>query len=292
MSPLYPDLASITEDYYDKVAAREPQGTVPAGDAVRHPHGGRRRREHHQRQHHRVAAARAAWSSCTGAPRPGSTRSPSGSPTAYGPKVRANCILPGAILTDIAEAWSPETRAGVGRPHAAEAGGRRRRLHRHRALARQRRVVLRHRRARPRRRRHVPPNLISSLRRIARATRTCVVRERLRVISRVTGLTPVRGVAYDPASWQTTRSWSGTSATVTSPRSRCAPARQRVRRRVPRRVPGRVAAGEDRRLARGRDEGRGQALLRGREPQEPAAGTSRRGQPRPPGTRSGSSRPS
>ena len=32
----------------------------------------------------------------------------------YGPKVRANCILPGAILTDIAEAWSPETRAGVG----------------------------------------------------------------------------------------------------------------------------------------------------------------------------------
>ena len=32
----------------------------------------------------------------------------------FGPKVRANCILPGAILTDIAEAWSPETRAGVG----------------------------------------------------------------------------------------------------------------------------------------------------------------------------------
>jgi NAD(P)-dependent dehydrogenase (short-subunit alcohol dehydrogenase family) len=32
----------------------------------------------------------------------------------FGPKVRANCILPGAILTDIAEAWAPETRAGVG----------------------------------------------------------------------------------------------------------------------------------------------------------------------------------
>ena len=28
---------------------------------------------------------------------------------ALGPKVRVNCILPGAILTDISKAWSPET---------------------------------------------------------------------------------------------------------------------------------------------------------------------------------------
>ena len=28
---------------------------------------------------------------------------------AFGPKVRVNCILPGAILTDISKAWSDET---------------------------------------------------------------------------------------------------------------------------------------------------------------------------------------
>jgi NAD(P)-dependent dehydrogenase (short-subunit alcohol dehydrogenase family) len=34
---------------------------------------------------------------------------------AYGPKVRANCILPGAVLTDIAATWTPQRRENVGR---------------------------------------------------------------------------------------------------------------------------------------------------------------------------------
>jgi NAD(P)-dependent dehydrogenase (short-subunit alcohol dehydrogenase family) len=32
---------------------------------------------------------------------------------AFGPKVRVNCILPGAILTDIADAWTPQMRAAA-----------------------------------------------------------------------------------------------------------------------------------------------------------------------------------
>lgn len=33
---------------------------------------------------------------------------------AYGPKVRSNCLLPGAVMTDIALAWSEERRAAAG----------------------------------------------------------------------------------------------------------------------------------------------------------------------------------
>jgi NAD(P)-dependent dehydrogenase (short-subunit alcohol dehydrogenase family) len=33
---------------------------------------------------------------------------------AYGPKVRSNAILPGAVMTDIAEAWTEEQRASSG----------------------------------------------------------------------------------------------------------------------------------------------------------------------------------
>ena len=34
---------------------------------------------------------------------------------AFGPKVRVNCILPGAVLTDIADAWSDEQKKAAAR---------------------------------------------------------------------------------------------------------------------------------------------------------------------------------
>ena len=41
---------------------------------------------------------------------------------AFGPKVRVNCILPGAILTDISEAWSEETIANAHKTPLGRAG--------------------------------------------------------------------------------------------------------------------------------------------------------------------------
>jgi NAD(P)-dependent dehydrogenase (short-subunit alcohol dehydrogenase family) len=45
---------------------------------------------------------------------------------AFGPRVRANAILPGAVLTDIARAWSADRlkRAGGGCPSAGQASPR------------------------------------------------------------------------------------------------------------------------------------------------------------------------
>ena len=41
---------------------------------------------------------------------------------AFGPKVRVNCILPGAILTDISKAWSEETIANAHKTPMGRAG--------------------------------------------------------------------------------------------------------------------------------------------------------------------------
>ena len=56
MSPLYPDLASVTEEYYDKVHGVNLKGPFRSGGARRHPDGRGRGRQHHQRQHDRLAA--------------------------------------------------------------------------------------------------------------------------------------------------------------------------------------------------------------------------------------------
>ena len=159
MSPLYPDLASITEDYYDKVHSVNLKGpfrlATQFGTRMTEGDGGSIINVS------TIGSLRASGLELVyGCAKAGLNALTIGLADSFGPKVRANCILPGAILTDIAEAWSPETRAGVGDAHGAQASRCRRRLHRHRALARQRRVGVRHRRPRPRRRRHVPPNLI------------------------------------------------------------------------------------------------------------------------------------
>ena len=107
MSPLYPDLASVTEEYYDKVQGVEPEGPVPAGV---------------------LAATRMAQAeggsiinvSSIGSLRPGPDELvyacakaglnalTVGLADAFGPRVRVNAILPGAVLTDIATAWPEE----------------------------------------------------------------------------------------------------------------------------------------------------------------------------------------
>lgn len=115
MSVLYPDLASITEDYYDKVHGVNLKGpfraSVLAGT--------------------RMAATDAGGViinvSTIGSIRPSRTELvyacaksglnalTIGLADAFGPRVRANCIMPGPVLTDIAKAWTEEQRSAIAR---------------------------------------------------------------------------------------------------------------------------------------------------------------------------------
>ena len=113
MSPLYPDLASITEEYFDKVTAVNLKGPFRLGALA----GAR-------------MAAGAGGSiiniSSIASQRPGTNELvyscakaglnalTIGLAGAYGPSVRCNAILPGEVLTDVARAWTPEQRAAMG----------------------------------------------------------------------------------------------------------------------------------------------------------------------------------
>ena len=110
MSPLYPDLVSVTEAYYDKVSAVNLKGPFRlgalfgahmaegAGGAIINVSTiGSIRPTAHELVY---ACAKAGLNALT-----------IGLADAYGPKVRVNGILPGAVLTDISDAWSPEMKA-------------------------------------------------------------------------------------------------------------------------------------------------------------------------------------
>ena len=113
MSPLYPDLASISEEYYDKVHAVNLKGPFRLGTLVGT----------------RMAAGEGGTIinvSTIGSLRPGPNELvyacakaglnalTIGLAEAFAPRVRVNAILPGPVLTDIAEAWTEEARATVG----------------------------------------------------------------------------------------------------------------------------------------------------------------------------------
>jgi NAD(P)-dependent dehydrogenase (short-subunit alcohol dehydrogenase family) len=108
MSPVYPDLASVTEDYYDKVQSVNLKGPFRLGV---------------------LAGTRMAESpdggsiiniSTIGSLRPGADELvyacakaglnalTVGLAEAFGPRVRANSILPGGVITDITRDWSAE----------------------------------------------------------------------------------------------------------------------------------------------------------------------------------------
>jgi NAD(P)-dependent dehydrogenase (short-subunit alcohol dehydrogenase family) len=128
MSPVYPDLPSVSEELWDKVTAVNLKGPFRLGALV----GAR------------MAAGDGGSIlnvSTIGSLRPGANELvyacakaglnalTIGLAEAYGPKVRCNGILPGGVLTDIAEAWSPEAVEGakatpLGRAgHAADFAG-------------------------------------------------------------------------------------------------------------------------------------------------------------------------
>ncbi len=109
MSPLYPDLPSVTEDYYDKVHAVNARGPFrlsvligtrmaegDGGSIINVTTAGSLRPEH---SHLPYAMAKASLNALT-----------LGLAGAWSPKVRANLVLPGAFDTDITKVWDPATK--------------------------------------------------------------------------------------------------------------------------------------------------------------------------------------
>lgn len=114
VSPLYPDLPSVTEELYDKVHAVNARGpfrlSVLLGTRMAEGDGGS-----------------IINVSSTGSWQPGAGELPYAMAKAglnaltlglagvWAPKVRANVVLPGATDTDIAQAWTPEAREWAAR---------------------------------------------------------------------------------------------------------------------------------------------------------------------------------
>jgi NAD(P)-dependent dehydrogenase (short-subunit alcohol dehydrogenase family) len=123
MSPLYPDLESVTEELWDKVLAVNLKGPFRLTALVGT----------------RMAAGPYGGSiinvSSTGSLRPAPDMLPydaaksglntltEGFAKAFGPTVRVNCIMAGPFLTDIAKAWDPAVREGGMPRHALGRAG-------------------------------------------------------------------------------------------------------------------------------------------------------------------------
>ena len=122
MSPLYDDLASITEDYYDKVHGVNLKGpfrlATQFGTRMAAAEGGSIINVS------TIGSLRASGLELVYAcAKAGLNALTIGLADSFGPTVRANCILPGAILTDIADAWPQAVRDNVGNQTALQRAG-------------------------------------------------------------------------------------------------------------------------------------------------------------------------
>ncbi len=104
MSPLYPTLDSITEDLYDKVMAVNLKGpfrlSTVIGTRMMNGDGGS------IINISSIASTRPAKNEAVyAAAKVGLNSITMSFAQALGPKVRVNCIVPGAFLTDISKAW-------------------------------------------------------------------------------------------------------------------------------------------------------------------------------------------
>ena len=107
MSPQYPDLASITEEYYDKVASVNLKGPFRLSSVV-----GTRMAQADGGSIINVSTIGSLRPSANelvyACAKAGLNALTIGLAEAFGPSVRANAILPGAIATDIAKSWPTE----------------------------------------------------------------------------------------------------------------------------------------------------------------------------------------
>jgi len=97
MSPLYPDLLSVTEEYYQKVHAVNAQGH--GGSIINVTTAGSLRPGTHELPYTMAKAGLNALTLALAG--------------AWSPKVRANLVIPGAYDTDIAKAWAPGSKERI-----------------------------------------------------------------------------------------------------------------------------------------------------------------------------------
>jgi len=111
MSPLYEDLASITEELYDKTHAVNLKGPFRLATLV-----GTRMVADGGGSIINVSTVGSVLASVRELPyacaKAGLHLMTIGLADAFAPTVRVNCILPGAFRTDITKAWTPEMRKG------------------------------------------------------------------------------------------------------------------------------------------------------------------------------------
>ena len=113
MSPLYPDLPSVTEELYDKVHAVNARGPFRLSALI-----GTRMNEGDGGSIINVTTAGSLRPMPTDLPycmaKAGLNALTLGLAGAWNPKVRANLVLPGAFDTDITEAWDPAIKVAAG----------------------------------------------------------------------------------------------------------------------------------------------------------------------------------
>ena len=123
MSPLYPDLRSVTQELYDKVHAVNARGPFRLGVAF-----GSRMAEGEGGSIINVTTAGSLRPDATDLPyamaKAGLNALTLGLAGAWAPKVRANLVLPGAFDTDITHAWTPEMKVQAGRINPMKRIGR------------------------------------------------------------------------------------------------------------------------------------------------------------------------
>jgi NAD(P)-dependent dehydrogenase (short-subunit alcohol dehydrogenase family) len=113
MSPLYDRLTDITEDYYDKVHGVNLKGpfrlAVQIGSRMADGDGGS------LINIGTIGSLRPGASEIVYAcAKAGLNALTIALAEAFGPKVRSNCLLPGAVMTDITKAWTEEQRTAAG----------------------------------------------------------------------------------------------------------------------------------------------------------------------------------
>ena len=111
MSPLYPDLVSVTEELFDKVVGVNLKGPFRLGVLA-----GKRMYDAGSGSIINVSTIGSLLASVGELPyasaKAGLNAFTVGLAEALAPKVRVNCILPGAFATDITAPWSDEMKSG------------------------------------------------------------------------------------------------------------------------------------------------------------------------------------
>jgi NAD(P)-dependent dehydrogenase (short-subunit alcohol dehydrogenase family) len=122
MSPLYPSLAEVSEELYDKVLAVNLKGPFRLSSLV-----GTRMAEGDGGSIINVSSVAAVQPSPIevpyGAAKAGLHNITLSMARAFAPKVRVNCIMPGPFLTDISKAWPKENIEGLKRSVPLGRGG-------------------------------------------------------------------------------------------------------------------------------------------------------------------------